>query len=155
VVVIQSHKIGSFQFEKVGPVEVQRDESGCVSAHLPQDRYHNDEGLPLHRYGNGPFCKFRVPRLPSASGVYAYVVDGEVKYIGETQFAPQTLYAYSNIAPRMCFRGGQERSCRINNLIYEAAASGSEIELWFSPQADHKSVELDLRNELRPPWNRI
>jgi hypothetical protein len=150
-----SLQLGRWSFHRIGRVEVDRDQEGRVVSHLPQQRYDNARRLSLHKYGGGPFCKFKVRGLPNASGVYAYVVDGVAKYIGETQFAPQTLYAYGNVAPRMCFKGGQERSCRINNLIYEAAVAGSQIELWFSRQHDHKSVELELRNDLRPSWNRV
>ena len=147
--------IKGWNFRRLGDVRPELDESGRVASFLSQSRYANVGALPLHRYGAGPFCRLQLPGIPAASGVYAYFVDGALKYVGETHFARQTLSAYRNISPRMCFRGGQERSCRINNLLFRAAEAGSKIELWFLSTADHKAVEEELRRTLKPEWNRV
>ena len=147
--------IEGWEFRKLGDVVPEADATGSIVSYFPQSRFVNTGNLPLHRYGSGPFCKFVMVGVPSDSGVYAYFVEGQLKYVGETHFARQTLYAYRNISPRMCFKGGQERSCRINNLLHNAAVAGKRIELWFMPTPDHKAVEAELRRTLQPEWNKI
>jgi hypothetical protein len=67
----------------------------------------------------------------------------------------KNMSRYGNISPRNCFRGGQETNCRLNNLVYLAAAAGEKISLWFFPTADYKAMEDALRATLKLAWNRI
>jgi hypothetical protein len=53
--------IGSYRFAWVCKIEPTRDDKGVVVAFLPPSRYDNVRGVPLHKYGAGPFCEFRVP----------------------------------------------------------------------------------------------
>lgn len=95
---------------------------------MPQSRYNNGKNLPVNRYGQGPFCKFRIPNGQHYSGVYAVMVGRQVKYIGECEnLSSRFNMGYGNISPRNCFRGGQETNCRLNNLICEVAKRGESI----------------------------
>lgn len=90
------------------------------------------------------------------SGVYAFTVVDEVRYIGEcADFSVRFNNGYGNISPKNCYKGGQETNCRLNNLVYLAAASDETIRLWFFPTDDYKSVEAQLRQVLKPVWNRV
>jgi len=60
----------------------------------------------------------------------------------------------SGISPRICFVGGQETNCRINNLIYLEISTGQEKSLWFHYTLDYKSIEAQLRAALLPSWNK-
>lgn len=104
----------------------------------------------------GHFCKFKIPRECGESGVYAIVLDGAVKYIGEcVNLAFRYNMGYGNISPRNCFVGGQETNCRINNLIYTEAQQDIEIGLWFFATVEYKAIEEQLRSEMRLEWNRV
>jgi len=107
-------------------------------------------------YGKGPFGKFRIPNNYNVSGVYAVVVEGELKYIGEClNLSSRYNMGYGIISPRNCFVGGQETNCRLNNLIYQTANAGRKISLWFMQTKDYKAIERKLRASDPPEWNRI
>lgn len=152
----KSVTLDCFPFLFVCRIDPARNPSGSVAEFLPQSRFRNEWGLPLNRYGAGPFCKFKIPGNLEVSGVYALVAGDGVKYIGECErLSRRYNMGYGNISPRNCFRGGQETNCRINNLILGAIKSGANLSLWFHETQQHKAVELRLRDKLRPPWNRV
>src|SRR3989344_4229697 len=140
-------KIGEYRFHKICDIRPVQNGSGAVSEFLPQEQYINEQNLALNKYGVGPFCKFKIPNNHHTSGVYAIVVDGNIKYIGECQnLSSRYNMGYGNISPRNCFIGGQETNCRINNLILNATKSGALISLWFMESEDYKKVEMELRS---------
>lgn len=149
-------RIEQVKFEKVCTIKPEHDSAGQIKVVMPQGRYRNDKDLPLHPYGRGPFCKFKIPRNIQKNGVYAVVVSGTLKYIGEcVNLSSRYNMGYGNISPRNCFKGGQQPNCRINNLIYSASQSGQSIEVWFHETADHKSIESNLRASQMPEWNLV
>ena len=146
--------IADLPFEFVGPVQPERDATGSISKFMPQADYRNTENHQLHRYGFGPFCKFRL-RTGSDEGVYAFVVDREVVYIGECEDLSSRLNnGYGNISPRNCYEGGQPTNCRVNSLVLQHSTNGQSITIWFHATANRKAVEAQLLQALRPPWNR-
>src|SRR6266487_2311184 len=72
-----------YPFDYVCTIEPERDRMGRVIQLMPQTRYRNARGLNLNRYGRGPFCHFQIPRDLNSAGVYAVLVDGALRYIGE------------------------------------------------------------------------
>jgi hypothetical protein len=54
--------IGGYRFKWVCEIKPTKDGSGTVVTFLPQSRYDNVKGIPLHKYGAGPFCEFRFHR---------------------------------------------------------------------------------------------
>jgi len=142
-------------FQFVFAIEPFRMSDGTIRAYWPQSRYANRASLPLNRYGNGPFCKFKVPGDFRESGVYAITIDGELRYIGKCEnLTGRFNNGYGNISPRNCFVGGQETNCRINNLIYRDSNAGRLIEVWFCATDHHEEREKHLLYLLQPPWNR-
>jgi hypothetical protein len=108
-------KVWQYEFAQVCDIEPLRENDGSVRALKPQSRYKNNNALPLNKYGKGPFCKFTIPKGYKVSGVYAIVVNQELKYIGEcVNLSSRFNVGYGNISPRNCFKGGQETNCRIN-----------------------------------------
>lgn len=149
-------EIDEFKFSLVCSLNAEKDELGEVLHYFPPERFENANGLPLNRYGHGPFCKFRIPTNINESGVYLITSDEELKYIGECQDLSQRYNAgYGNISPRNCFKGGQETNCRINNLVLKDSVEGSNVQLWFHPTDKYKAVESALRANHPTPWNRI
>ena len=52
------------QFDRNG------DRRGEVVGELPQSKFRNERNLRLHKYGRGPFCRFRVAQGWQRGGVY-------------------------------------------------------------------------------------
>lgn len=63
-------------FELLGRVEPERDDKGAFVEFLPQDRYEKATTTQLHKYGAGPFCRFRIGRGRKDAGLYVLTVDG-------------------------------------------------------------------------------
>lgn len=148
-------QIDRLSLEFVCHLTPDKEAAGQVLSVLPQERYKNARNLPLNAYGVGPFCKFRVPKQFKTSGVYALVVEGSIKYIGECiNLSTRYNSGYGNISPRNCFKGGQETNCRINALIHAESQLGRNIELWFHATREHKELEKRLLSIGAYEWNR-
>ena len=149
-----------YTFDPVGPIQLERDERGEVTGHLPQSRFSNERNLPLNKYGAGPFCRFRVAKGWHYGGVYILTNGNDPLYVGECENLERRWgsQGYGNISPRNCYKGGQETNCRINNLIFVGAKSGAEFGLWFravdGDKHARRAIESELISFLLPPWNR-
>jgi len=145
---------GGISFRFVCPIVPDR-RGRNVATFRPHERYVNPRGIPLHAWGSGPFCRFQIPPQVPESGVYAIVVDGEIRYVGETENLTTRFNAgYCSISPRACFVGGQSTNCHVNSLILAEALRGAQIELWFTPANDRRRLEGELIRTIRPLWNR-
>lgn len=147
--------VGGRLFRKVCDVEPARDESGKVIEDRPHQRFRNVRGLRLHGYGEGPFCRFRIPSGYSGKGgVYLLRLNGDWVYAGKAEdLGVRFNQGYGSIYPRNCFEGGRQTNCRINHLILEEIKKGSLIELFFHETDDLDSVERENIEKLHPPWN--
>lgn len=149
-------RFGDYDFEHVCDIEPLRGADGTLTQFMPQSRYRNARNLPLHKYGAGPFCKFKISRRLQVSGVYVLTVDEQLRYVGEcVNLSARFNAGHGNISPKNCFKGGRETNCRLNNLLYAAVLAGERISLWFFQTSDYESVEAVLRSTLKPLWNRI
>jgi hypothetical protein len=148
-------QIGPYLFSHVCRIEPEREADGSVRQFMPQAQFANERSLPLSKYGAGPFCKFKIPNNYNVSGVYALQIADSVNYIGEcANLSARYNAGYGNISPRNCFKGGQDTNCRLNNLIYVAAAAGNEINLWFHQTESYKQAELEILAIQKWAWNR-
>lgn len=146
--------VAQYEFRHICPIEPRRTADGRIEEFLPQSAYRNDRALPLNSYGLGPFCRFSIPRGIHAPGVYAITADYEVRYVGEcTNLSQRYNNGYGRIAPRACYRNGQETNCRINTLLLTEAKAGAGLALWYLPTEHYKIIEWELINSLAPPWN--
>jgi len=149
-----------YVFLRVGQIEAELDRCGYIKEYMPQSRYENIKGLPLHKYGGGPFCKFRIARGVHKSGVYILKKNDVPVYVGQcfNLYKRWSSNGYGGISPRNCFKGGQETNCRINNLICLELQNGASFELYFHELSPEKfrlnEVEIMLITNLRPDWNR-
>lgn len=145
---------GGTHFEFVCRVEPVRKGKRIVE-YQPHVRYVNAEALPLHQWGEGPFCRFQIPASSPIPGVYVITVAGEAKYVGETEnLTARYNNGYGTISPRSCFTGGQSTNCRINSFVLRETLRGRSIELWFTPSDDRTKLEASLIGDLQPRWNR-
>lgn len=153
-------QIGEFIFTHIGAIEVERSEDGSVKPFHPQTRYDNKNGIALHAYGAGPFCKFRIARGIKAAGIYTLTQDEVPIYVGQAVNLDKrwSSNGYGGISPRNCFHGGQQTNCRLNNLIYDAKINGRDLALWFQETANDKtvldSIERRVMALAKPIWNK-
>ncbi len=145
---------GKYLFKYICDLHPDRDQMGKIHQFMPQSRYRNAHVLLLHRYGRGPFCRFRISRGLSFEGVYLLLVNESVQYVGECiNLSSRFNIGYGQISPRNCFDGGQSTNCKINHLILETSERNNQIELWFFQTPDREAVESELIAEFKPPWN--
>ena len=159
VMVEMTLRLQNIDFVLVGLIEPERDATGTVIEDHPQSKYRNSRALPLNRHGQGPFCRFSIPRGWSGPGVYALTMDGTAVYVGKCDTPLGERFGargYGVIHPRNCFQGGQSTNCRINSLILQHAKAGHRLELRFHQNIDkttRSALESQLIRSLRPPWN--
>jgi hypothetical protein len=145
--------IHDYPFRFVSLLEPERDAAGAVARFLPQARYAKRSTSRLHRYGAGPFCRFRV-RTNAGTGVYAFVVADAVRYVGKCDILALRLNeGYGRISPKNCYIGGQQTNCRVNTLVLEAVERGEAIGVWFFGCTSPDDIEARLIDALQPPWN--
>jgi len=157
--------IDGTEFRFIDNMDPDRDPGGRVLELRPASKYDNRKGLRLNKYGEGPFCHFRIKAGKQALdslGVYAIVEKlSKVLYIGKCTRATSTLgrrfnAGYGTISPRNCYQGGQSTNCRVNHLILEAANRGEMLTVVFHRcHLGHEAsaLEAKLIQRLRPPWN--
>lgn len=147
-------KLFDYEFREICEIMPELDKSGVPKQFQPQSRFNNVSNLPLHQYGQGPFCQFRIPNSIHKAGVYVVLVEGTPKYVGECEdLVKRWNMGYGHISPRNCFKGGRETNCRINNLILTTFRSGSQIKLIFHETINRFEIENDLKVKLNPDWN--
>lgn len=103
----------------------------------------------LHSYGNQLFCKFKMKENIKSSGIYLFVFENEVKYVGEcANLYNRINNGYGNISPRNCYVGGQSTNCKINALINAYKGKKLDIHLYFCEtnisSSDRKIIESKL-----------
>ena len=113
----------------------------------------------LNDFGKGPFCKFSIDEHLNEIGLYCFVVDDELKYIGQTvcPFKKRINDGYGTIYPYNCYADGQRTNCHINSLVNEALLDGKEIRVGFYPMNDEmdalESELIEANNLTRSGWN--
>jgi hypothetical protein len=142
-------------FQYICEIIPELDYNGQPKEYLPQSRYKNKSNRHLHRYGRGPFCRFKIPeKYNGKTGVYAILINGIPKYIGECEnLAMRFNMGYGNISPRNCYDGGQSTNCRINMFILEAYKKNLKIDLMFYKTRDRFNIENKLIKEFSPELN--
>lgn len=97
-------------------------------------------------------------KAPTEAGVYAFAVDGVIKYVGLTRFGLRTRlghYVYGHSA--------QKTSARVKGLILNALSAGCRVEVlvarpsefaWNGLPVDGPSgLETGLIRLIKPEWN--
>jgi hypothetical protein len=97
---------------------------------------------------------------PKDPGVYAFVVDGLVKYVGLTKMGfHRRMYSYSKPGST------QRTSQRINDIIKEHAGAGAVVEIYLAvppalewnglPINTAAGLEAGLIEMIQPEWNKM
>lgn len=142
-------KIKNYEFTFVETIETDLNQ-----IYKPQEKYKKAKQSELHEYGNGDFCTFKLKKAKDICGVYAWVINGEVIYIGETvNFKKRFNNGYGRISPRNCYKGGQKTNCKMNQVVLKTYKSKNKIDIYFLETADYKAVEKDLLNSINTIYN--
>ena len=100
------------------------------------------------------FCKFKLQKAKDVCGVYAWVINNEVVYIGEAMNVKKRFNTgYGIISPRNCYKGGQKTNCKMNNVVYETYAVGNQIDIYLFETKNYKAVEKELLLEITTRYN--
>ena len=149
----QTMEFGGYTFTFLQEIKVERTEDGSIFEYAPQKNYAKKNSVPLHKNGSGSFCDFAL-EVGKVSGVYLWVCDGEVLYIGETKNMKKRFTTeYGHISPRKCYRGGQSTNCKMNHVALDYAKQEKGIAIYFLPTEHHKRIEKELLSAHKTPYN--
>lgn len=116
--------------------------------------------------GRGPFCRLIVEDdAPDRAGVYAWVVDDGVQYVGMSKMLPQVVHGqrlgranndYTYI-PLSKIEQLSSPRVRVNGLLNRALVAGHTATWWWldvDSEHDARILESRLIAAWTPPWNR-
>lgn len=113
--------------------------------------------LFLNDHGDLTYRDFSIeaPDLLARKGLYVFLVDGKVRYIGKTTSSFQKRFNrnYGRVNPRNCFLDGQSTNCRLNHLVAEA---GDSVAIYLCPLTEDPEIdrlEDALIARYEPEWN--
>jgi len=148
-----------FQLLRVTPeliwtIEPDHNSRGGITVFNPWERFPNRTGLMLHAWGEGPFCRFKIPgRFRDKSGVYLILVNGKIVFSGWCKNLVHRMNQnYGTISPRKCYDGSEPENCLVNNRILYAAQDKKKITLYMLPGAGPEISE-SIITRLSPRWN--
>ncbi len=142
-----------YQFCYLQEIIPELDARGCIVKYYPQDRYDNNKNLQLSKFSDGAFCRFSI-NAGDWPGVYLWVVDNRIIYIGETDdLKGRFNIGYGNISPRNCYVSGQSTNCKMNKVVLDLFEQGKRVSLFFYETTDYKRVELELLRKIVTPNN--
>jgi len=111
----------------------------------------------LNRYGDEAYCEFCLddPKLLPLIGLYCFMVDGQIKYIGKStdSYAKRINQGYGRIHPKNCYRDGQATNCHLNALIAKCLARATFVACPLLEATEIESLERILIARERPEWN--
>lgn len=141
-----------YEFEFIQNIVPYCNKHGVIRFY-PQEDYENKNNVPLLENGKGAFCRFVID-AEEVPGVYLWIVDDEIIYIGETKNLRKRFNTgYGNISPRNCYLGGQSTNCKMNKVVLEYFEAGKQIKLYFLKTDDYKRVELELLSKICTRYN--
>ena len=112
--------------------------------------------LFLNKYGDNTFCHFKLNSHLNDKGLYIWVVNGKVKYLGRCSdnFKKRVNQGYGKINAKNCFIDGQATNCHLNSEINKI----DNVEFYVYKMNDKNKTEIDdlelkLLNEINFEWN--
>jgi len=111
----------------------------------------------LNPYGDLNYCAFKIVDTWAfeSRGIYAFLVENELKYIGRCRNSLRTRInqGYGRVSPKNCYLDGQATNCNINSMICPVK---EKVTLGVYPMSDIVAIEemeKILLKELNLPWN--
>ena len=150
---ISDINVQGYQFRYLQKIMPDCDKNGKIIKYFPHEKYDNENNLPLLKQGQGPFCHFTID-TSNCAGVYLWIVDKEIVYIGETEDLRRRFNTgYGSISPRNCYKGGQSTNCKMNKLVLDLFEQGKIIDLYFYETKHYKEVEKELLKRINTLYN--
>ncbi|MER8944295.1 GIY-YIG nuclease family protein [Mesorhizobium sp. M0915] len=97
---------------------------------------------------------------PRDAGVYVFVVDGLIKYIGVSRAGIRSRMSNYRLG-----QAGQKTSARVNQIINEHVTAGTVVEIYIAmppalewnglPVITAAGLEAGLIKMIQPPWNKM
>lgn len=107
-----------------------------------------------NKYGDRDYCLFQIEYPEKTSGVYLWVVDNEIIYIGETDDLFKRFNSgYGKITPYNCKVNGQTTNCKMNGVVLDLLRSNKIVHLYFLPTRNYKEIELKLLANISTKYN--
>lgn len=138
-----------YPFHYIQEIRPECDATGRVKECFPE----LEQGRRLNKNGKPPFCRFSID-ADSLPGVYLWVVDGDIIYIGETENLKKRFNnGYGRIYTYNCYSGGRSTNCKMNKVVLELAKAGKYVKLYFYQTEEYKKVELELLGMINTKYN--
>jgi len=140
--------------ELVWTIDPDRNSRGGITEYNPWDRFPNKNGLMLHEWGEGPFCRFRIPgRFRDRSGIYILVAGGKITFVGWCQNLVQRMNQhYGTISPRKCYEGSEPENCLVNLRILEVSKKKQKVMIYLIQDGEPDMCD-QIISALLPAWN--
>lgn len=140
----KAHKFISllgYNFEFIQFLIPDRDENRKIIKLFPQKK---KRGRKLHQYGKEAFCRFKI-NAPEIAGVYLWVLDNEILYVGRTKNLAQRFNnGYGKISASNCYKGETITNCRLNKALLNLYEQGKIIGLYFYKTRKYKALEKKI-----------
>ena len=110
----------------------------------------------LNKYGDNKYCKFKIDTHLEDKGIYCYIKDDKIKYIGRCtdNFKKRINQGYGKIHPKNCFIDGQATNCHLNSIINSADNVKFGIYIMTDKSTDEiKELEKRILTCNRFEWN--
>ena len=107
----------------------------------------------LNKYGDETFCNFSIDNFLEDKGLYCFVVDESIKYVGRCSdsFKKRINQGYGKIHPKNCFIDGQATNCHVNSKIN----SESNAKLGVYRMTDSTSQQIAELEKMMLTCNRF
>lgn len=111
----------------------------------------------LNKNGDLVYTLFNISdkRYLLKKGLYAYVVNGELRYTGRCRdnFKKRINQGYGKIHPKNCFIDGQSTNCHLNHLVTLNKNATQFFVCSLDDDAEINLLEQELIRKYQPDWN--
>jgi L-rhamnose mutarotase len=115
----------------------------------------HDYKLYLNKYGDEKYCFFKLDFFQNEKGIYCYIVDDSIKYIGRSRKNfKERINEYGKITPYNCLVDGQATNCNINSKIN----SIKEVYIGIFTMINKSNIEIEdlertILHNINLEWN--
>lgn len=110
----------------------------------------------LNKHGDNIFCEFKIQSNLEDKGIYAWVTDNKIRYIGRCtdSFKKRINLGYGKINAKNCYRDGQSTNCHLNSKINES----ENVEFYVYKMTEKfpseiNELELEILKSKKFDWN--